>query len=190
MVSYPRGVGVIRPYAAPGAGYGDFNAVAWCVTRLQGWRGRSADDGRGQRLKEFARTAEGSAAAHAGGIKPPGQQRVLGDHGLDLRSIVRVQFVAQEVQFALLGLDGGQAGSIEICSVPDLGRLCRPVRNHRAQHVLGDFEADASGECCGLGASIGVVQVHLTASEEREPLLRGRCCCNEPCARSSHRQSE
>ena len=65
-VSYARGVGVIRPYAAPGAGYVDFNAVAWCVTTLQGWREWPASDGRGRRLKEFARAAEGSAAAHAG----------------------------------------------------------------------------------------------------------------------------
>jgi hypothetical protein len=41
-----------------------FNAVAWCVTRVQGGGGWSAAAGRARRLKELARSLDVSAAAH------------------------------------------------------------------------------------------------------------------------------
>jgi len=80
------------------------------------------------------------------GIKPPGQLRVLGDHGLDLRRIAGVEVVAKGAQFALLGLDLGHAGGIGVCSVQRLGRRFGPVGEKCAQNVLRDFEADALGE--------------------------------------------
>jgi hypothetical protein len=45
------------------------------------------------------------------------QRRAAGEHSLDCRSS-RVQVVAQGVQFALLGLDLGQAGKIAFRYLP------------------------------------------------------------------------
>ena len=67
---------------------------------------------------------------------------------------VRLQlFVAYRLQQTghhggvnVFGLDGGQVVGIGICSIPRLSGHFRPVCNHRAQHVLRDFKADALGE--------------------------------------------
>lgn len=80
------------------------------------------------------------------GIKPPGQRRVLGDHGLDLFSVTAVEVVAQGAPFLLFGLDLGQALGIGVCGFQRFSGRFGPVGDQAAQYVLGDFEADASGE--------------------------------------------
>lgn len=81
-----------------------------------------------------------------GCIKPPGQRCVLGDHGLDLRSIAWVEVMAQGAQFALLGLDLGQPAGIGVCSVELRCRRFGTVGQKCAQNVLRDFQAQASGQ--------------------------------------------
>ncbi len=74
-----------------------------------------------------------------GCIKPPGQRRVLGDHGLDLRSIAGVEVSTEVSQFALLDLDLGQAAGIGVCSVQRLvkalGFAAQPTSWAGAAHL-------------------------------------------------------
>ncbi len=54
--------------------------------------------------------------------------------------------MARGAQFVLLGLDLGQTAGIGVCYVQRLGRRFGPVGQKCAQHIVGDFEADAMGE--------------------------------------------
>jgi hypothetical protein len=95
---------------------------------------------------------------------------VLGDYGLDLRGIVRVQIVTQDTQFELLDLDLGQAGGVGVCSVERRCRRFGPVGEKCTQNVLGDFQAQASGELRGMATPY---RSSLSrAAEERERPLR------------------
>jgi hypothetical protein len=54
--------------------------------------------------------------------------------------------MAQGAQFTLLGLDLGQPAGIGVCNIQRLGRRFGPVGEKCAQHVLRDFQAQASGQ--------------------------------------------
>jgi hypothetical protein len=108
--------------------------------------GSPAVRGRDRRLKGYAAGSGHGPRSSRGCIKPPGQRRVLGDHGLDLRSVAGVEVVAEGAEFALLGLDLGQPAGIGVCSVQRPRSRLRPVSEKCAQNVLGDFRADSVGE--------------------------------------------
>lgn len=96
-------------------------------------------------MKRFAAGSGREPRSSRQAIKPPGQRRVLGGHGLDLRGVAGFEVVAQGAQFALLGLNLGQAAGIGVCSLQRLGRRVEPGGEKCAQYVLGGLRDGCRG---------------------------------------------
>lgn len=87
-------------------------------------------------IPEVVEVEVGRGPPGSGGcIKPLGQRRVLGDHGLDFRQVAGVQVSAEVSQFALLGLDLGQPAGIGVYSVKRRCRRFGPVGEQCAQNA-------------------------------------------------------